>query len=810
MKNPIIPHSTTHFSVNRPASFLSPTRLLLLLLGMVLLTAPAGAQSFTWANRTSNTAGETSVVTDIDGDTYVLTDFEGTVSVGNATFTSHGASDILLVKYNTAGSPQWARRMGGTGDEAAGDVDMTWGGGFLYVTGSFQSTIKFATTNIGEVSPLTSLGKSDVFVAKYTLNGALSWTRRAGGTDDDFGHGIEVTSEEEVYVTGSFAGTMSFKTPWATLPVTSNGLSDAFLIHYDAAGTFRLVRRIGGTGFDYGAAVAQDKLSGNVYLTGGTSPAGSFIPNVLVARFDDNGTLQLNKQYGMPGMFDTGNDIIVDLEGVHITGYFGGTINFDGKSFTSSGGADAFVIHYAGKVSNNVTWSKKYGGSGWDEGHSLAYRFGKLYLGGSFTGTATFGGTTLTAKGGATDRDMFLTNLAADGTPVWAQQIGSTSFDYGRGGISLHYDNTIFMTGHYGAALFLGNSQLFGPGNLLTKISLPILNDFWLVNAPTNAVINNLLSPATINYLVIGTDKINLGASDVKGTVGSVKFVLDGVTKIDNTVPFTWAGDQPKLIGTDYLGFTPSLGSHKLQATPYSGPNGTGASGVTRTLLFTATNKPEVKDLILVNANSDIEITSLLDIVTIIYSDFGNDKFNVRAVTHPAIVGSVKFELDGVAKVENSAPYALAGDVPKLGGGTDYKAITFTPGTHNLVVTAYSGPNATGTPSTALSHEFQISQDGRRVSAETRGAEAQSSFKAAPNPFTGRTRLAFTATEDAPATVEVYNAQGTAVARLFEGTVQAGKSYEWAFDGTAQASGLYVARLKVGNQVLHQRLVLSK
>jgi hypothetical protein len=45
---------------------------------------------------------------------------------------------------------------------------------------------------------------------------------------------------------------------------------------------------------------------------------------------------------------------------------------------------------------------------------------------------------------------------------------------------------------------------------------------------------------------------------------------------------------------------------------------------------------------------------------------------------------------------------------------------------------------------------------------------------------------------------------------LFEGTLEKGKAYSWAFDGTAQPAGLYVARLKAGHNVYTQRLVLSK
>ncbi len=43
----------------------------------------------------------------------------------------------------------------------------------------------------------------------------------------------------------------------------------------------------------------------------------------------------------------------------------------------------------------------------------------------------------------------------------------------------------------------------------------------------------------------------------------------------------------------------------------------------------------------------------------------GTDKTNIRANANPGTVSSVKFSLDGVAKVENAAPSAR--DAPKRG-----------------------------------------------------------------------------------------------------------------------------------------------
>jgi hypothetical protein len=351
-----------------------------------------------------------------------------------------------------------------------------------------------------------------------------------------------------------------------------------------------------------------------------------------------------------------------------------------------------------------------------------------------------------------------------------------------------------------------------GNGNLLTRINLPTIKELSLVNAATDQVVNKLASPATINYLAVGTDKINLRANVVAGSVGSVKFKFDGVTKTENAAPYTWAGDALKPDGsTDYLSFTPSLGIHTLEVTPYGGTNGTGAAGVTQVLTFTITSKPELMNLVIINAKADEDMFVLPGVITLNYSEMSYNEFNVRAVTAPAKVGSVKFVLDGVTKVENSAPYTLAGDALKPDGSIDYKSITFSPGSHNLKVTAYSGANATGTASNTIEQTIHITLNGKRVAARQSSLEGEfAQLTVAPNPSNGRTTLSFTAAEDGPATLEVYNGQGVLVARLYEGTLAKGKAYRWAFDGTAQPAGLYMARLKAGHKVYTQRLVLSK
>ncbi|MBD0255608.1 MAG: T9SS type A sorting domain-containing protein, partial [Cytophagales bacterium] len=196
------------------------------------------------------------------------------------------------------------------------------------------------------------------------------------------------------------------------------------------------------------------------------------------------------------------------------------------------------------------------------------------------------------------------------------------------------------------------------------------------------------------------------------------------------------------------------------------------------------------------------------------FQDVEGKRFNIRAEYDSVPVSSVRFKLytsySSSEKMDNTAPFTWASEAPKAGGGTDYQGITLVPGKLEVEAIAYSQPNGAGSWSSSIRSSFSIGNPQYRVAAAQPGAEGAAAFRVAPNPFNGRTTISFTATESGPATVEVYNAQGTPVARLYEGTLEKGKAYAWPFDGSTQPAGLYFARLKVSHRLLHQRLVLTK
>ncbi|HAS40411.1 MAG TPA: hypothetical protein DCS93_08030 [Microscillaceae bacterium] len=117
----------------------------------------------------------------------------GTAILSNSEFKSY----IFVAKYNNDGDYQWAFSIErGIGYELTTDQSNN-----LYVTGSYSGNNKDFDPGTG-VATLTSNGSSDVFMAKYTSNGAYQWAHSVGSGNTDVGYGIAIDNEENIYITG--------------------------------------------------------------------------------------------------------------------------------------------------------------------------------------------------------------------------------------------------------------------------------------------------------------------------------------------------------------------------------------------------------------------------------------------------------------------------------------------------------------------------------------------------------------------------------------------------------------------------------
>ena len=164
---------------------------------------------------------------------------------------SHGSYDAFVVKYDSSGTPQWARQPGSTSQDYAQAVTLDAGGN-IYVAGDTEG-------DLGGPNQ----GNTDAFIVKYDSGGTLQWARQMGGSWWDHASGIVADSSGNIYIAGGTYGGLSgpFKREW-----------DIFVAKYDSDGTLLWTRQIdSGQGkWDIAQDIGVDAAS-NIYITGHTN-----------------------------------------------------------------------------------------------------------------------------------------------------------------------------------------------------------------------------------------------------------------------------------------------------------------------------------------------------------------------------------------------------------------------------------------------------------------------------------------------------------------------------------------------------------
>jgi hypothetical protein len=176
-----------------------------------------------WARILSGTGNDRaySVSTDSSGNVIVtgryssnpLNIYAANGTTVSFTLSNSGTNDIFVVKYDSSGTPLWARRMGGTGNDDARTVS-TDSSGNIIVTGSYPSPLNIFAADGTTVSfTLSNAGSNDAFLVKYDSSGTLLWARRIAGTGNDIANSVSTDSSQNIVVTGNYGSTsLSFYT----------------------------------------------------------------------------------------------------------------------------------------------------------------------------------------------------------------------------------------------------------------------------------------------------------------------------------------------------------------------------------------------------------------------------------------------------------------------------------------------------------------------------------------------------------------------------------------------------------------------
>ena len=377
-----------------------------------------------WARRfggaSINSDRVNSVSTDSSGNVIVtgqyfsnpLNIYSANGSTVSFSLTSAGITDTLIIKYDSSGTPLWARRIGGTGTDLGNSVSVDSSGNII-VAGYYESNplnIYDADGSTVYFSLSNSSVQNDTFIVKYDSSGTPLWARRLGGTGEDQGWSVSTDSSGNVIVTGQYASNPLniFAVNGSTISFTlaNSGNNDVFVVKYDSSGTPLWARRLGGTANDLGNSVSVDS-SGNVVV------AGYYQSNPL-----------------------------------NIYAADGTTVSF---TLANSGNLDGFVVKY--DSSGTPLWARKIGGTLQDIANSVTtdssgniivagYHFSSLNIFAADGTTVTF---TLANAGSG---DVFVVKYDPSGTPLWARRLGGTSNDVFES-VSTDSSGNIVVAGNY-------------------------------------------------------------------------------------------------------------------------------------------------------------------------------------------------------------------------------------------------------------------------------------------------------------------------------------------------------------------------
>ena len=212
-----------------------------------------------------------SLAVDSAGNAYIVgstgsSAFPGTAGSSIQNTPSFGG-DVFVTKFNANGSSiLYSTYLGGTGFEVGRGIAVNAAGEAFVIGTSGSGNFPGTATSLIQNS---LKGTQDGFVTKLNAAGsAILYSTYLGGveTTSDTPTDIEVDAAGNAYVTGYTTSSDFTGTSGSLLQNSLKGSQDAFVAKINAAGTALLYSTyVGGSGFDYGNALALDG-QGNVYI----------------------------------------------------------------------------------------------------------------------------------------------------------------------------------------------------------------------------------------------------------------------------------------------------------------------------------------------------------------------------------------------------------------------------------------------------------------------------------------------------------------------------------------------------------------
>lgn len=400
----------------------------------------------------------------------------GTFGYGNAvSATGNSLNNVALVKYNAAGTAQWAKTNSATAQFAANQGKLA---SFFYgVAVDGADGVYAAGTQGSDGGPITydavsSSNSGNVLVKYSRTTGMAQWVRTptSQGAKGQW-NAVATDAAGNVYAVGLQFGNQPTSYAAGVSVQGSSTSSNALIVKYDSNGNALWARSVTATmagsasEFD---AVAVDGM-GNVYAAGEQDGTDTFTygnmvtaaglaasTNIILVKYDPAGAVQWARTVTAGTNRSRFNGLAVDGAGnVYAAGsLFGNTALGFGNSITATGaqsnGTSLLLVKYNGM--GMAQWATSAGGNGSELFGVAVDNAGNIFGAGyQYDAAALYGGgiTNYGGSGTANQTNAAMIRFDPLGAAVWVQ--------LGTG------NNTARL---YGAAVdSMGN--IYGAGNQL-------------------------------------------------------------------------------------------------------------------------------------------------------------------------------------------------------------------------------------------------------------------------------------------------------------------------------------------------------
>ena len=181
-----------------------------------------------------------SIATDTSGNILITgktTSTSGIATSGTYQTAFAGAySNVYIAKFSNLGSRIWGTYYGGGGGDYAYGI-ITELSGNMFITGLTLSNTGIATSGSYQTTYNGGSSAGDAFVAKFSLSGSRLWATYYGGLWDDYGQGIAVDANGNVFITGYTNSPTTIATSGAYQTTFGGGPYDAFVAAFTVNGS---------------------------------------------------------------------------------------------------------------------------------------------------------------------------------------------------------------------------------------------------------------------------------------------------------------------------------------------------------------------------------------------------------------------------------------------------------------------------------------------------------------------------------------------------------------------------------------------